>query len=69
LIQITKTQYQEMLNLGILKETNKNWVTTSVKKKSKRKKKYVDEFKFKKYLAIKNGEEFKIDEEEYFLGY
>ena len=69
MIQITKTQYQEMLNLGILKETNKNWVTTSVKKKSKRKKKYVDEFKFKKYLAIKNGEEFKIDEEEYFLNY
>ena len=69
MIQITKTQYQEMLNLGILKETNKNWVTTSVKKKSKRKKRYVDEFKFKKYLAIKNGKEFKIDEEEYFLGY
>lgn len=68
MIQITKTQFQEMIDLGILKETNKNWVTTSVKKKSKRKKKYVDEFKFKKYLAIKNGEEFK-DEEEYFLNY
>ena len=51
MIQITKTQFQEMIDLGILKETNKNWVTTSVKKKSKRKKKYVDEFKFKKYLA------------------
>ena len=58
-----------MIKLGILKETNKNWTTTSVKKKSKRKKKYVDEFKFKKYLAIKNGEEFTVEEDNYFLNY
>ena len=68
MIQITKTQFQEMIDLGILKETNKNWTTTSVKKKSGRKKRYVNEFQYNKYLAIKNGEEFK-DEEEYFLGY
>jgi len=57
-----------MIKLGILKETNKNWTTTSVKKKSGRKKRYVNEFQYNKYLAIKNGKEFK-DEEEYFLGY
>lgn len=57
-----------MLNLGILKETNKNWTTTSVKKKSGRKKRYVNEFQYNKYLAIKNGEEF-TEEDDYFLNY
>ena len=57
-----------MIKLGILKETNKNWVTTSVKKKSGRKKRYVNKFQYNKYLAIKNGEEF-TEEDDYFLNY
>lgn len=69
MIQITKTQYQEMIKLGILKETNKNWTTTSVKKKSGRKKRYVNEFQYNKYLAIKNGKEFTTEEDNYFLNY
>lgn len=58
-----------MIKLGILKETNKNWTTTSVKKKSGRKKRYVNEFQYNKYLAIKNGKEFTTEEDNYFLNY
>lgn len=69
MIQISKLQQQEMINLGILKQSNKNWTITSVHKKSRRKKRYVDELKFKKYLAVKNGEEIDLKDDDNFLNY
>lgn len=53
---ISKEQFLEMLELGILKGNDKNsktWSICGIKKGSKSKNRYVDEVSYKYYLEFK----------------
>ncbi len=56
MIQISKTIFQEMFSLGILKGSReKNWTVTSRQKPARRKKRYVDQDQWNLYLLKKNN--------------
>lgn len=57
MILISKNDFLKMFELKILngnKKVNKEWTVTSVGKKSKRKKHYVDEAHYAQYLRMKD---------------
>lgn len=54
MVRIDKSEFLEMFNLGILNKNDKTWSITS-KQKSKRKKRYVIEADYQKYLSLKKN--------------
>ena len=57
---ITKTEFLEMFALNILdgsRRGNKEWSIICPRKKSKRKKRYVDEYTYTKYLIAKEKQD------------
>ena len=72
MVIISKTEFQEMLSLGILNDKNKEWVVTCPNKPARRKKRRVDRHIYNKYLRMKNGDTVKVDKLEFendFQGY
>lgn len=59
MIQVTKNEFQEMFQLGILngnRRDNKEWSIASRHKKSKYKTRYVSRDHYAKYVSMKNSE-------------
>ena len=60
LVLISKNEFLEMFSLGILsgsRKDNKEWTVTSRKRPSRRKKRYVDEATYSKYLNVKSKQQ------------
>ena len=53
MIQISKLEFLEMFNLGVLNQKDKDWTVTSINKPASRKKRYVSSGRYDQYLRIK----------------